>query len=107
MRMRFVNDFCYGKFVPVGAPENASGPPPRPIFMLLTRLHPEIRRRIAAAPGVFAKKLWREDMRRWDEEVKPDSIAQEPQAPEHAHRRARRRGLPRATSRTSRPTWPR
>ena len=75
LRMRFVNDFCYGKFVPVGAPDNASGPPPRPIFMLLTRLHPEIRRRIAAAPEVFAKKLWREDMRRWDEEIKPDSIA--------------------------------
>jgi rifampicin phosphotransferase len=75
LRMRFVNDFCYSKFVPVGAPENASGPPPRLIFMLLTRLHPEIRRRIAAAPDVIAKRLWREDMRRWDEEVKPDSIA--------------------------------
>ena len=49
-RMRFVNDFCYGKFVAVGAPEGAVGPPPKLIFMLLTRLHPEIRRRIAAAP---------------------------------------------------------
>jgi pyruvate,water dikinase len=75
LRMAFVNDFCYAKFVGVGAPDNASGPPPRPIFMLLIRLHPEIRRRIAAAPGVFAKKLWHEDMRRWDEEIKPDSIA--------------------------------
>jgi pyruvate,water dikinase len=75
LRMRFVNDFCYGKFVPVGAPDNAAGPPPRPIFMLLTRLHPEIRRRIASAPDVFTKKIWREDMRRWDEEIKPDSIA--------------------------------
>jgi rifampicin phosphotransferase len=75
MRLRFVNDFCYAKFVPVGAPENASGPPPRPIFMLLTRLHPEIRRRIAAAPEVISRKLWREDMRIWDEEFKPDSIA--------------------------------
>jgi phosphohistidine swiveling domain-containing protein len=74
LRMRFVNDFCYGKFVPVGAPDNAVGPPPRPIFMLLTRLHPEIRRRTATAPEVFSKKLWREDMRRWDEEIKPDSI---------------------------------
>ena len=60
---------------PVGAPDNATGPPPRAIFMLLTHLHPEIRRRIATAPEVFAKKLWREDMRRWDEEYKPDSIA--------------------------------
>jgi pyruvate,water dikinase len=75
LRLRFVNDFCYGKFVPVGAPDNASGPPPRPIFMLLTRLHPAIRRRIPAAPEALEKKLWREDMRRWDEEIKPDSIA--------------------------------
>jgi len=75
MRFGFVNDFCYSKFVPVGAPENASGPPPRLIFMLLTRLHPEIRRRVAAAPDAIAKKLWREDLRWWDEEYKPDSIA--------------------------------
>ena len=74
LRMRFVNDFCYGKFVAVGAPDNASGPPPRAIFMLVTRLHPEIRRRTAAAPDVFERKLWRDDMRRWDEEIKPDSI---------------------------------
>lgn len=75
MLMRFVNDFCYSKFVGVGAPENASGRPPRLVFMLLTRLHPEMRRRIAAAPNAVAKKLWRDDMRRWDEEYKPDSIA--------------------------------
>ena len=74
LRMRFVNDFCYGKFVPVGAPDGAAGPPPRALFMLVTRLHPEIRRRTAAAPDVFSKKLWRDDMRRWDEEIKPDSI---------------------------------
>jgi rifampicin phosphotransferase len=75
LRMRFVNDFCYGKFIGVGAPENASGPPPRLLFMLLTRLHPEIRRRVATAPVAVESKLWREDMRRWDEEIKPDSIA--------------------------------
>jgi pyruvate,water dikinase len=74
LRMRFVNDFCYAKFVAVGAPENAAGPPPRPIFMIVTRLHPEIRRRVAAGPDVFEKKLWREDLRRWDGEIKPDSI---------------------------------
>jgi pyruvate,water dikinase len=72
---RFVNDFCYVKFIGVGAPDNASGPPPRPIFKLLTWLHPEIRRRIASAPDALATKLWREDLRRWDEQVKPDSIA--------------------------------
>lgn len=75
LRLAVVNDFCYAKFCPVGAPESASGPPPRAIFMLLTWLHPEIRRRIAACPDVFAKKLWRQDMKRWDEQYKPDSIA--------------------------------
>ena len=75
IRMQFVNDFCYMKMVGVGAPESASGPPPRLLFMLLTRLHPEMRRRLAIAPDAFRRKLWREDMRRWDEEIKPDSIA--------------------------------
>jgi pyruvate,water dikinase len=75
IRFRFVNDFAYVKFIGVGAPDNASGPPPRPIFMLLTWLHPEMRRRIALAPEALSKKLWREDLRLWDEDFKPDSIA--------------------------------
>ena len=75
LRMRFVNDFCYGKFIGVGAPQNASGPPPRMLFSVLTRLHPEIRRRIKTAPAAIESRLWREDMRRWDDEIKPDSIA--------------------------------
>jgi rifampicin phosphotransferase len=75
IRFRFVNDFAYIKFIGVGAPDNAAGPPPRPIFTLLTWLHPEIRRRIASAPEAFSKKLWREDLRIWDEDFKPDSIA--------------------------------
>jgi pyruvate,water dikinase len=75
LRMEMVNDFCYGKFCPVGAPEGAKGPPPKFIFKLLTRLHPEIRRRIRDGALVIEKKLWREDMKRWDEHFKPDSIA--------------------------------
>lgn len=74
LRMRTVNDFLYGQFRPVGAPEGAKGPPPRLLFMLITRLHPEIRSRVAAAPHVFSTKLWRQDMERWDREYKPDSI---------------------------------
>lgn len=75
LRMAIVNDFCYMKFCPVGAPESASGPPPKAVFKLMTWLHPGIRRRIAAGPGVFEQRLWRQDMARWDQEVKPDSIA--------------------------------
>lgn len=75
LKMRTVNDFIYGKFCPVGAPEGAKGPPPKFMFKLITWLHPEIRRRIKTGPMVFEKKLWREDMKRWDEHYKPDSIA--------------------------------
>jgi hypothetical protein len=63
MRMRFVNDFCYAKFVP-GAPDNTSGQPPRPIFMLLTRLHPGIRRRIAGARACSGSSARAWDSRR-------------------------------------------
>lgn len=75
LKMAFVNDFAYAKFCPVGAPENAAGPPPRAVFTLMTWLHPEMRRRINAGASVFERKLWREDLKRWDTEYKPDSIA--------------------------------
>lgn len=75
LKIAFVNDFAYSKFCPVGAPEGASGPPPRVLFKLLTWLHPEIRRRINAGTSVFDTKLWRQDLQRWDNEYKPDSIA--------------------------------
>jgi pyruvate,water dikinase len=59
---------------PVGAPKGAKGPPPRALFALLRRVHPEIRRRIAGAERVFRDRIWREDVKRWDEEVKPANI---------------------------------
>jgi rifampicin phosphotransferase len=75
LEMRVVNDFVYSKFCPVGAPEGAKGPPPKFVFKVMTRLHPEIRRRINTGSRVFEQKLWRDDMKRWDEHMKPDSIA--------------------------------
>ncbi|MCC6573500.1 MAG: hypothetical protein IT462_06885 [Planctomycetes bacterium] len=75
LKMRWVNDFCYGKFMPVGAPEGAKGLPPKFIFKLMTWLHPEMRSRIKQGTTTVQKKIWREDMKRWDEHYKPDSIA--------------------------------
>ncbi len=74
-RFAFVNDFCYMKAMAVGAPDNAAGPPPKLIFMLLARLHPAMRKRLANGSDAISRKLWREDLRVWDEEYKPDSIA--------------------------------
>ncbi len=75
LRLGVANDFIYAKFCPVGAPEGAKGPPPMFVFKLLTWIHPEIRRRIRSCPLVFERKLWREDLGRWDDQYKPDSIA--------------------------------
>jgi phosphohistidine swiveling domain-containing protein len=55
----------------VGAPKGAKGPPPKFIFQVLTKLHPEVRRRIRTVAEVFATKRWREDVARWDSEWKP------------------------------------
>lgn len=69
-----VNGFMYMKPVPVGAPPNASGPPPKIVLQILSRVHPEMRRRGRICQDAFARKLWFEDLRSWDETFKPDSI---------------------------------
>jgi rifampicin phosphotransferase len=66
-----VNRFVYVCPRAVGAPKGAKGPPPKPIFKLLTKLHPEIRRRVRRIAEVWETKFWREDVRRWDNEWKP------------------------------------
>lgn len=69
-----VNGFVFMKAVPFGAPPNASGPPPKLVFQVLTRLHPGMRARWRTSEAAFANKQWRLDLKRWDEEVKPASI---------------------------------
>ncbi|HEX2675643.1 MAG TPA: PEP-utilizing enzyme [Polyangiales bacterium] len=75
-RMDYVelHGFLYGTPRPVGAPESAKGPPPKPIFKLLTWLHPEVRGRIRTAAEVVAKRAWLEDLAYWDNQVKPQAI---------------------------------
>ena len=70
----FVNGFPYFCARPVGAPKEAVGHPPKPVWDELARSHPEIRRRLETSATVFERKLWREDLERWDREVKPAAI---------------------------------
>ncbi len=72
---RFVNGFAYTRAVAFGAPPGAKGPPPKLVLQLLTRLLPSMRRRIQTAHEAIEGRLWRDDLRRWDEEVKPASVA--------------------------------
>ena len=71
----FARSFMYVQPVAFGAPEGAMGPPPKPVLQLLTRLHPAVRRRIARSAQAIQDKLWREDLRQWDEVDKPAAIA--------------------------------
>jgi rifampicin phosphotransferase len=68
-----VHGFGYMQARAVGAPRGATKPPPKLLFKVMQRIHPEMRRRIAAARHAFEQKLWREDLRRWDGVVKPAS----------------------------------
>ena len=70
----FSRSFLYTQPVAFGAPAGAMGPPPKPVLMLLTRLHPAMRRRIATSQKAIDGKLWREDLRRWDEVDKPAAV---------------------------------
>lgn len=75
VEVRFVNDHCYGRMVPVGAPApkpgKASRTPPTLALWLLARFHPELRRRAKAAARTLVEKPWIEDCRRWDTEQRP------------------------------------
>lgn len=66
-----VNGFMYAQPVMHGAPEGASGPPPRLVLWLLLRLHPRMRARIRQCRRAFEEKLWREDLDRWDRVDRP------------------------------------
>jgi rifampicin phosphotransferase len=71
-----INRFIYTAPRAVGAPKGSKGPPPRLVFEVLRRLHPEIRRRVRRAEEIFRGRLWREDVDRWDRELRPRLAAQ-------------------------------
>lgn len=56
LQTEYVNGFAYGKTVPIA--------------------DDEVPKRFARAEEVFEKKLWREQLRDWDENRKPSSIAE-------------------------------
>jgi len=71
-----INRFVYMAVRPVGAPKSAKGPPPKLLFAVLRRVHPEIRRRLRRAKTVFRDRLWRQDVALWDQELRPRLSAQ-------------------------------
>jgi pyruvate,water dikinase len=76
LEVAVINRFLYTAPRAVGAPKGAKGTPPRLVFEILRRIHPEIRRRVARAAEVFRDRYWRQDVIWWDREVKPAMLAQ-------------------------------
>ncbi len=70
LRGTIIHGFYYSKMIHAFVPEDAPpGPIPEGFFE-----QPELVARIANGKKAIENKLWREDLRRWDDEVKPDSI---------------------------------
>jgi pyruvate,water dikinase len=71
---RFVNGWSYLAFRPVGPLKNAPHHPPKQVWDQLMASDPEISERLRTSETVFERKLWREDLHDWDQDIKPAAI---------------------------------
>ena len=62
-------------------------PPPAWLLRVLTRVHPELRRRDRQARRALGRRTWHDDLRRWFDELRPARLASRPGP---AGRRSRR-----------------
>ena len=65
---RHVHGWFYFRAVPAGAPDNGGAPPPPFVLKVVSRIHPELRRRRAAATATMANRRWLADARDWVDE---------------------------------------
>lgn len=71
MRMEVINHFLYVQILPIGAPIDAKGPPPKWLFKLLLKLHPRLRKRINRCKEVLAERTWQRELDEWNRSIKP------------------------------------
>ena len=72
-----IRGFLYLQPRPVGAPPDASGPPPREVWDAVVSRLPEVQARFMTAEDALARRLWRTDLERWDAEIKPGLVARQ------------------------------
>ena len=70
----FQHGFMFAQQVGVVGKPGSGGPPPKVIFKLMFKIHPELRRRVKNADKSFRSRLWLQDLKDWDE-MKKDSIS--------------------------------
>ena len=74
---RFVNGFHYTRLVPlIGADKPPSRLPPTPVLKVMTRLHPEFRRRARQADITLSTMPSIEVAQRWSSEIRPRLVAE-------------------------------
>jgi rifampicin phosphotransferase len=74
LEFAFVNGFPYYCARPVGAPKEAVSHPPKEVWEEIARGDPQVRERLRTSQTVFEQRVWREDLERWDRDVKPAAI---------------------------------
>lgn len=65
---RHVHGWFYFRAVPAGAPDKGGAPPPPFVLKVVARIHPELRRRRAAATETLSTRRWLTDARNWADE---------------------------------------
>ncbi len=70
--VRLVNGFFYTRIRPlIGPDRNVSKPPPAFAIKLVSRIHPEFRRRNASAQQTLDNKPWEAVVAEWNNEIRP------------------------------------
>jgi pyruvate,water dikinase len=70
-----VKGFLYNQVRPLGAPPEAVGHPPKEVFDQILANDPAYQERVATAEAIWTDRRWRDDLKRWDTELKPAQIA--------------------------------
>jgi pyruvate,water dikinase len=72
----FVHGCLYMRPLAIGEKSGSTpkGPPPVFVMKLLTRLHPELRRRAKTAERVFTEHIWRDEVDRWFDHDRAEQI---------------------------------
>jgi len=69
LQSTFVNGFWYCQQIYAGMEDSSDGTPSAELLH-----HPSVKERMEHCSQVFQTRAWLEDLRVWDEEIKPDSI---------------------------------
>lgn len=73
--VRYVNGLPYGSVRIAGVPPSDRPAPPAAVLRVLTRVHPELRRRNRQARVALERRTWHDDLRRWFDELRPARLA--------------------------------